>query len=112
MSGTTKVVMAAVAFVMVVIAVYFAEKYDPTAPHHTPAVATAATAAPAAPPVPVAPPCIHKVCGERPAALQCEQSSPGYMGYAGPCHRFVILYESHCDCDRWATLPPREAGAP
>lgn len=53
---------------------------------------------------PAGPPCIHEVCGERPARLKCDQFS------TGRCDGYAVLYERHCVCDRWATLAEEQDG--
>ena len=39
--------------------------------------------------------CVHEICAARPHFLQC---ADGHT----TCRTFEIMYERHCDCDRWA----------
>lgn len=66
------------------------------APEVAPEAAAAAQAAPAPPP---GPPCIHEVCSDRPAHLKCVVGAT--RAY---CDDYWIVYEHHCDCDKWGNL--------
>lgn len=56
-------------------------------------------------PAPTAPPCIHEVCGDRPARLRCNHWS------VSSCDVFDIHYERHYTCDTWGTVAA-DGGAP
>lgn len=71
----------------------------------TPEAVVLPDAAAPAPAVDPGPPCMHETCGERPKYLKCV-SWPG----AHECGTFEVLYEHHCNCDRWA--PMVGGGAP
>ena len=62
--------------------------------------------------MPPGPPCVHEVCGERPAALQCVYVTTGIGNRSDVCSRWSIQYERNCMCDTWATVPAPDAGVP
>lgn len=51
--------------------------------------------APVSPPAPGSVHCVHEVCAARPSRLDCAD----YSTYL--CHNYSVVYEHHCDCDRW-----------
>jgi len=80
-------------------------------PRATPAPDTTAEPLPVAP-APPAPPCIHEVCMDRVAALQCVYVKTGQGTRSDVCMRFAVEYEHACTCDRWGPVAAPDGGAP
>lgn len=56
-------------------------------------------------PAPTGPPCIHQLCAQRPAFLNCASEAVNGQFSTRYCARWEIQYEHHCDCDAWGPAP-------